>query len=258
MKIRESPTYQSLTSALNHCEKSASLFVYDNSFTEQKLLADQCWSVYYQHDPSNPGVSKAYNEGFKKAKMLNKKWLLLVDQDSTFRMNIFEKHIAAFTSYPDQELFSPIVRNASSIISPFRFAFGRGSIITNVRSGLYSLTDYKFINNGLLVSINLYAQSNGYDEHFPLDFSDLAFIQRARKLVDQFVVIDADCCHSLSSSESSIELSLNRFRYFASASKVYGQLYGLSFFLFVNRCLRCIKLSYRFKSLGFFKILILE
>src|SRR5579859_5229563 len=77
MKIAESPAYQSLTAELICSKKSAALFFYDNSPQPQESLVDQCWTTYYHHDPSNPGVSKAYNEGFKKAKALNKKWLLL-------------------------------------------------------------------------------------------------------------------------------------------------------------------------------------
>ena len=40
--------------------------------------------IHYISDPTNPGVSKAYNVGFELARQLNKKWLLLLDQDTVF------------------------------------------------------------------------------------------------------------------------------------------------------------------------------
>ncbi len=254
-KINESPAYQSLTAGVRHYEKPVSLFIYDNSPQPQQLLIDPCWNADYQHDPFNPGVSKAYNEGFKKAKAQNKKWLLLADQDTVFPADVFEKYMNSTIKYPGQDLISPIIKDASSLISPFRFAYGRGDSITNVSPGVYSMRDYKFINSGLLVSVTLYDRSGGYDERFPLDFSDLVFIERARKFASEFVVMDAHCTQSLSSSEKSIEKTLSRFVFFVKASKKYGQLYGSLFLLSVTLFLRAIKLCYRFRSLAFLKLL---
>src|SRR5579859_1033097 len=80
MKLDESPAFRTLTHALQNSRQQASLFVYDNS-SQPQIVSSSLWAMTYVHDPSNPGVSKAYNEGFGCAKTQRKKWMLLADQD---------------------------------------------------------------------------------------------------------------------------------------------------------------------------------
>ncbi|MBI1768788.1 MAG: glycosyltransferase [Bacteroidetes bacterium] len=251
MKISESPTYQSLTSALQHCNKSISLFIYDNSPRAQEVLTNSLWRTHYQHDPSNNGVSKAYNEGFKKAKSENKSWMLLLDQDTTFTSDILDSYEEACKKNSLHEIFAPIVKNEMKIISPFRFSLGRGASLSNIHGGTYSINDLRFINSGLLISVRLFEKCSGYDEGFPLDFSDLSFAWRVKKFQNEFVVVDRVCSHSLSSSEKSSSMMLSRFQFFLRSSRLYGKLYSSSFFLFLNRFFRAMKLSYKFRSWEF-------
>lgn len=255
MKIAESPAYRSLTDALSVANKSASLFIYDNSLSPQEPPASSCWHIQYFHDMLNPGVSKAYNKGAEIAKSQKKNWLFLADQDTVFPVVIFEKYIQAIASSPS-ELISPVASFQNTIISPFRFELGRGRSLSSAKPGTYSLHSYNFINSGILVSIRLFEKCGGYDERFPLDFSDLAFAKRACTFIEQFVVVDALCAQPLSAGEASLEVVLNRFLTFARASRQYGKIYGSSAFLLLNRFLRAVKLGLRFNSIVFLKLLV--
>lgn len=255
IKIADSPAYRSLSSALNKSSQSVSLYIYDNSPFAQETPIDTQWTIQYVHDPSNPGVSKAYNKGFELAKTAKKKWLLLADQDTVFPLVIFEKYIQAIAS-SSSELISALASFQNTIISPFRFEVGRGRSLSNAKPGRYSLHSYNFINSGTLVSIRLFEKSGGYDERFPLDFSDLAFAKRVGTLINEFTVVDALCMQPLSAGEDSPEVALNRFMTFVRASRQYGKVYGSPLFLLMNRFLRAIKLGLQFSSLRFLKLLV--
>src|SRR5260221_11839723 len=123
MKISESPTYQSLTSALQHSSTSTSLFIYDNSPQPQEVLTNPCWNIHYQHNPSNPGVSKAYNKGFECAKIQNKKWILLADQDTEFPIDAFDKYLRS-QKESGCSIVVPKLIDQVGIVSPLKFYFG--------------------------------------------------------------------------------------------------------------------------------------
>jgi GT2 family glycosyltransferase len=257
MDIGESSAFTSLTDALRFVNQKTSVLIYDNSPYPHKHsnTVNENWVVSYRNDPSNPGVSKAYNEGFKHAKEKAKKWMLLSDQDTRFPATFFESVGTSMTNHPADELFAPIIKGDSKLISPFRFKFGKGFVLQSIEVQCYSLDELKFINSGLLISTTLFEKCNGYDERFPLDFSDLAFIQRLKKYNDKFIVIKATCSHNLSSDERTFSKSVNRFAHFVNASRMYGRIYNQRLIFFVSRSLRAIKLSFRFRSLGFIKCL---
>lgn len=254
-KLDESQTYLSLDEALRQMNCTASLFAYDNSLNAQVCQSNSVWNITYTHDAANPGVSKAYNEGFKKAKDLNKKWLLLADQDTIFQSDFFEKLVEDISKRPSAQLLAPIVRNESVFISPFRFAFGRGEVLNKVQPQCYSLTRVRLINSGLIISMNLFEAAEGFDERFPLDFSDLVFHQRISQRCADVLIINSVCIQKLSSDEKSFDQMIKRFPYYLSGSKLFGELNGSKFFLAMNRLLRAIKLSFRFRSFEFLKIL---
>ena len=257
IKIEASQTFVSLSRAMDFMETRGSLFVYDNSKHRQSIPNDSPWLITYQHNPENPGVSKAYNEGYRAAEESGKKWMMLCDQDTEFPFNIFKKFGDSMvpTGNPQPELLVPIMEDKDGIVSPFRFKWGKGLRIKKAETGFHSLKDLKFINSGLLISTGLFEKSGGYDERFPLDFSDLVFIKRIMSCQPDFKIVDTICKHSLSAAEPAYLIALKRFNHFTLASRFYGKIYGLSFFLSLQRILRAIKLSHRFRRMEFIKIL---
>src|SRR5258706_13148584 len=81
IKLDESLAFRSLTEALMKKHQSASLFIYDNSLQPQQMPESALWTISYCHNLANPGVGKAYNQGFIMTKETGKKWMRRVDHD---------------------------------------------------------------------------------------------------------------------------------------------------------------------------------
>lgn len=247
--LRESTTLNSLSRALKH--GSGSLFVYDNSAFAQNFESD-IWDVTYCHDPSNPGVSKAFNEGFKKAVELNKKWLMLVDQDTDFPENIFEKYFSEMVN-SNCEVLVPILRDKKGIVSPSRFYLGGGQRIDFLnKERELPIRKYLFHNSGLLVSTNAFKKAGGYDENLQLDFSDFSFAKRLEKKYAHFKVIDITCEHNLAStSYQNLDRRLYRFKHYKKSASYFNKTYRVSGLLMLRVFFRGIKLSWQYRTLKF-------
>ncbi len=252
MQLPDSAAFTSLSKGVNG---KGFLFIYDNSLQSQACVSAQ-WNIFYVHDSTNPGVSKAYNEGYRKAKELNKKWMMLADQDTTFPESFFDNLSAAFARNSATELFTPLVKSGIRLISPYKLKLGRGVSADFVEGGTYSLQEFKFINSGLIISTDLFQKSNGYDERFPLDFSDLAFIERVIQHQKTFYALESICVQSLAVDTSNLADALTRFVIYLKASRLFGREYHSYFFLLINQLLRSIKLSVRFRTTKFIRCLI--
>jgi len=255
MEISESPAFNSLTVALQSINRMTSIFIYDNSPNALEYKPNENWMITYRNDPSNPGVSKAYNEGFKCGKALNKKWMLLVDQDTEFEKDFFTKCKSGTEVNENEKVFVPIMVDLKGIVSPFQFRFGRGVRLRKIEAGQHQLAEKKFINSGLLISVDPFELSRGFDERYKLDFSDIAFIERLKSVTRTFFVIDSKCTHSLFTTKcSSLEETLARFKIYCQSANLLGNQTG-NFWVLIWKHLRAIKLSLRFRSLGFIKLL---
>lgn len=258
MEISDSPAFISLTASLQSTSQKALIFIYDNSPNAHTHTSNKDWEITYRHDPSNPGVSKAYNEGFKNAKVKNKKWMLLADQDTEFEKDFFLKCKSAIEAYYQEKIFVPIVMDLKGIVSPFVFRFGRGIRLKNVQAGQYTLAKKKFINSGMLMECDLFEKAGGYDERFKLDFSDLAFIERLKSVTRTFLVIDSKCTHSLfATRRSSLEETLVRFKIYCQSANLLGNQTG-NLCVFVWKHLRAIVFSFKYFDWNFIAIAFLN
>lgn len=252
--LRDSITFNSLQASLKNCNSSIDWFVYDNSSTPGKVSQkNHDTKIITRWDASNPGVSKAYNEGFKVAKSLGKKWMLLLDQDTHFPQEAFEKYHQTLLRNPLESCFVPLLVDKKGIISPFKFRIGNGIRINSVKEGIHFFNRLHFINSGLMITLHVFGQSEGYDEDFPLDFSDYSFIERMRPINPSFVLIPLTVHHSHSSMKHiSLKEELKRFSVLLSAAQLFRtKYYPRNIFIVLRPFLRAIKLSFRHKTLAF-------
>ncbi len=255
MKINESPAFNSLCKASP--QRPITFFIYDNSQYPQSIPITN-WAITYCHDQSNPRVSKAYNEGHKIAKSLNKKWLLLADQDTEFPINIFLDYSNAIKNYSDARVFAPVLFDSKGLVSPFRLLWGKGRRTKEIKSGEYSLDKYKIINSGTLISVEAFEKAGGCDERFPLDYSDLSFSDRLMVNDPDFILITSRCKHNLSATkeEKDLSMELARFKSFCNAVRLYKKI-SVRFVSIPWIVLpRALKLSLEMRDSGFLKIAI--
>jgi GT2 family glycosyltransferase len=254
MEINKSPAFNSLTTSLKSMNQKSSVFIYDNSPDTHPYTPNENWKITYRNDPSNPGVSKAYNEGFKHAKAQGKKWLLLADQDTVFEKKFFLKCKSTIEVRSNEKIFVPILRDLNGIVSPFIFRFGRGIRLKEISAGQQQMTKLKFINSGMLISTSLFELSGGFDERFALDFSDLAFINKLKSTTKTFLVTDSTCKHSLFvTKRNSLEETLVRFKIYCQSANLLGNQTGDSW-VFIWKHLRAIKLFSKYFNWRFITI----
>jgi rhamnosyltransferase len=256
--LEQSVTFQSLSAGLREESAPLQLLVYDNSPTpvgKPGSVAHRGWDVCYVHDPSNPGVSRAYVEGARIAANHSKQWLLLLDQDTWFPPDVLSRYVASIQQHPEVRLFAPILRGGSHILSPCRYRFRLGSPLSLVSPGLHSLAGLSVLNSGTCVAVKDYLELGGHDVRIALDFADHEFIDRFKRKHDRFVVIDAECAHDFFGvTTQSTAGRLTRFGHYCRGAKFSGK--GLSGALLTAAVVgaRACRLSIRYRSLGFLRV----
>ncbi len=196
------------------------VFVYDNSKEPQSINDYKNISIKYVNDPSNPGISKAYNLGVDYAHSNKKKWVLFLDQDTILPSDILESYKQAARQNPNIKLFVPkLFLGNGVLLSPCKYLFKRGFHIKKIGYGLHSLNKISPVNSGMFIEINAFLKVGGYNERVRLDFSDFQFIERFRKVYKEFYVIDIICTQDFSNDDVSISSQIGRFKYYCEGAK---------------------------------------
>ena len=253
MEIDESPAFISLTNALKLVGQKTSILIYDNSPNAHTHTLNENWIITYRYDVSNQGVSKAYNESYEFAKSQNKKWLLLVDQDSAFPTDTFKLYKTAIERF-NCSIIVPRLIDQIGIVSPLKFYLGGGQRQPKIPTDrLLSLQKYFFHNSGLLISIEEFEKAGRYDENFPLDFSDFSFVIRLRTRNDFFSVADIFVTHDLAATSSSnLNERLARFSTYLKAGHNFKNIYmPWNMSIKIRLFLRALKLAFQYQSFEF-------
>lgn len=253
--LEQSSSFQSLSEALSGFPDRLDVLVYDNSPTQMytgELYSS--WSIHYYHDPANSGVSKAFNKAGEFAKALGKKWMLLLDQDTSFPKDTIQTYLR-IAKENNSGLFAPILLSRQKVISPFKVNAGEGRILTQISPGRYRLDQIMPVNSGMMVNTDDFRSSGGYNENFPLDYSDFAFIERFKKIRPYFEVINLTCEHQFSGLDHSggKSAALKRFKHFCGSTLKYkNEIYP---HLNCNKLIikRALRLTMAFGSLTFLK-----
>lgn len=230
---------------------SIDVFIYDNSLQEQTVPDIYGINFHYVHDKKNAGVSKGYNVGIEKAKELNKKYVILLDQDSNISCADFEKYTLLYNKYGDDYLYAPIMYYKDKIYSPGNinnFAGKVQDLNKFMYKEVYSLEDKSLINSGLLIPLKIIDLIGNFNENIKLDFSDFYFIEKYKKFNNNMVLLNLYVEHSLSGDESKNYLKeISRYKYYCNGAKYFNISAGkIRLYPALRRMLRLIV---RYKSL---------
>lgn len=258
MSLEESTAYQSLGLALEKAGGQGQLFVYDNSTVAGIVPSQNRWQIHYRHDPSNPGVSKAYNQAYEWAKSNGKKWLLLTDQDTTFPVDTFEQYRISMKNFPQCQVFVPLLADQKGLLSPFRRRGPTGKRLNHVVTGLHPLSRLQSVNSGMMVSLALFGEAGGYDERLRLDFSDFEFFRRLEPKTTHLAVVNVTCKHQHSSSPgANLNAAVTRFRGYLQGSQIMAVTDDFLAFR-IRAFLHAARLSFHYRSSVFIKTLFSE
>lgn len=196
------------------------VFVYDNSPTPQTTSLQV---AHYISDTHNGGLGKAYNTAFRYAKAQGYGWLLLLDQDTTFPPNALQAYRSALQSNRDVQLIAPRHKvNSSMFMSPTRYRRKTSKLQAQSPTGIVSFDEASPINSGILVSVSSFEAAGGYVEQVWLDFSDICFVERYKKIYSHYYVLpDVVCLQEFSALETDEQKVFSRFRIYLECALAY-------------------------------------
>ena len=221
-----STTFQTLKASLesNFINSRIDLLVCDNSPEEhidsKECVSSECFNLFHLYDSSNPGISISYNRAAEIASAKEKKWLLMFDQDTRLPIDGLHQYIKNLKNLPNFPLYVPKLFVADKLMSPCRYFMYRGSHLPEIKAGINRLKRKNILNNGVLVSLDAFKKVGGYDERVWLYFSDFVFFDRLKKHYKEFVVLDCNVEHELSSSDyRDIRFAIERFCHYCQGAK---------------------------------------
>ena len=188
---------------------------------------NQCYetaNTLYHHDPSNGGVSAAYNYGAAVAKQYGDvDAILLLDEDTRFEPDYLTVLQTAIEIHPDIKLFVPQVLYAGD--QPFSpmcrgIHKHRGALLDE---GLYSLNDYLPVNSGACIRIAAFEKAGGYNSEIRLDFADFDFFSRLAVHDDRFFRVDSMARQSFSNEEKQVDRLFRRYQFYIEGARVAHQ-----------------------------------
>lgn len=201
--------------------KGADILIYDNSVRPQIPPTN----IYYFHNKNNGGVSIAYNYGIKLANKLQKDFLILLDQDTSFDEKILETYSRYANKFGRGYIYAPIVKNGERIYSPFiegKYKNHPQNMSTFNYKRVYSIDGKSLINSGMMVSLEIINDIGDFNEKIKLDFSDIYFIEKYKKKNREIILIDAYLEHKLSGDEGkNKQKELMRYRYYCNGAKEF-------------------------------------
>lgn len=227
--------------------KEVDILIYDNSVDEQNIKG-----IHYYHDKDNPGVSKAYNYGIDLAKKLNKKYVLLLDQDTKFDYCVFSKYIEMKEKYNEEYLYSSIIIGKDRIYSPCiekKYRNVWQSLNKFSYEEIYNIENKSLINTAIMIPIKIIDKIGGFNENIKLDFSDAYFIEKYKSLKKEIVLVNVKINHSISGDEGkSKKKEIDRFKYYCNGGKEFKKNYSYNR---IDRLIifRMIRLVLKYKTI---------
>jgi glycosyltransferase involved in cell wall biosynthesis len=250
--LAASQTFRTLVASCTAAGATLDLFVHDNSPVMQVAESPgDSVRIDYHHDPSNPGISAAFNAGARRARKQGKKWLLLLDQDTSFPLEAITAYAAALGS-GGAAMFVPQLLAGGTLLSPCGYLAGVGYHLSSIAPGSMRLHGRSILNSGLMVQVEAFEKCGGYDERVRVDFADFVFMNRFRRHYCEVMVLDLVCLHGFSNLETvDSDVALRRFTGYCRdgrAAAVTSLLQVTHAFLVMRRCL---VLSLRYRSCRF-------
>lgn len=193
-QLAASKSFLALKASLDKLQEKGHLFIYDNSPEPQEVhnhTADRFEEAIYVHDPANGGLSLAYNAAARQARQSGRKWLFLLDQDTSFPEDTLAQYLQAIEVNPGFQLFAPILQIANGLfMSPCRYKYKWGKLMKSVEPGPHRFADTVPVNSGLCVNLDAFLAVRGYNERIRLDGADYQFIERFKKQYPTYMVLD--------------------------------------------------------------------
>ncbi|WP_321385418.1 glycosyltransferase [uncultured Enterococcus sp.] len=222
--LSDCPSYNALYYAVSK-RKNMHLVVYDNSLEEHGDVLYKNNQVHYIHNPANPGLATAYNEGLSLFQKLSAQLMLLLDQDTEIDFSYLDK-ITSRTDGESVGAFVPLVYSGNQRISP---VFSDNYVGGGLSFPELGKTSHRLmaVNSGTVLTASGLAAIERFNEEFPLDFLDHWLFWKLYQEKQEIEVLDVTLAHDLSVLDYS-QVSLTRYESIITAERRFYQNYDTS------------------------------
>ena len=257
-KIKDSSTYKSIISTKENLTNST-LIIWDNSKNNQKINNNElCFfkCVQYIHTPNNLSLSKIYNKVIQSNEEYD--YMIILDQDSSFSKNYFKQIQNSIKNNSTINLFLPIVKSDTTIVSPGDYKIFKGSYWKKEKYGKIKSKNILAINSGMVINFNyLKKEFKGYDERLRFYGVDTFFMFEYAKSNKYFYVLDYTFNHesALLNNKENIDKKIFRLTDLFYSWKITNEYkkYNL-FFIKIYITFKIVKLVLKNKNLNYFKL----
>lgn len=213
-KIDECLTFNTLASVLE-TDKFKKIIdhvvIVDNSdekriYEYNKSFSNKCEDIpiTYIGEMKNIGIAKAYNnaiEFLSQKKDEREDWVLLLDQDSSLKEDLFDQFISYASHNHNDEvgIVAPRVISKNKLVSPLMVGDTPHHFHepTNLITGLQQ-ERMTGINSCTFLKVAAIQAINGFDEKYPIDYLDHITFYKIFNSGYKLFVIDAEISHDLS------------------------------------------------------------
>lgn len=214
-RLQDTKTYNSLIRE----NPDVPLYIYDNSPSPQHSPDEFFGNIHYKHNSANPGLSVAYNQAAVYASFRGFKWILLLDQDTTFAPGILTEYEDVIHNHPGVDLIvAPMRLNDEKYMSPVPIFWHITKPVRRIPYGKVLFSKYFVINSGMAIKLSTFFEVGGYNENVRLDFSDFQFIERFRRHYKDFFVLKSACLQEFSNQIQSQQQKLERYKIFCDCA----------------------------------------
>jgi len=257
-KVKDSLSYNSLLKSSQYLSESK-LILWDNSLSAQSVNEHICdfSCIEYIHTPENMSLSKIYNRVIQENEGYD--YMIILDQDSSFSSDFFEKLNSAILKHSTINLFLPLIRAKQAIVSPGDYKIFKGSYWKKEKYGVIKAKNILAINSGMVINFD-YLKNNymGYDERLKFYGTDTFFMLDYQKNNEFLFVIHYVFKHksALLDREEDFNMQLSRLDNVFTSWKIIHEHNKVNLFLFnVFIFLKTFKLVILYRNIKYLKLL---
>jgi|ERR1035437_3584376 GT2 family glycosyltransferase len=222
LKLQDSLTYQSLVKFINKTNINYDLLIYNNS---PEVIVEKDDSYLLVNATSNLMLANAYNYALKLADDTNKKWLLLLDQDTALTHQFFTE-LDSFLNTDYNFSFAavvPILFKKDTHLSPISYSPKLGPFysfkpITINVSTKHCVSAY---NSATMLDVEFMVALGGFSTDYPLDMLDHWYFYQIYKAKMPIFVLNAKIEQNLSLLDMSNSMNIERYEMYVKAQKKF-------------------------------------
>ena len=168
------PSQQDLESIKTYNSFFEKIYIIDNSSKDNNNLAAQISNALYVPNNENLGIARALNIGCKKAMEDGFKWVMTMDQDSSWNKDVLEHYLSAVCSNTDETIksFAPKHRNEiKSLVGDIKYKL-EDKDVNDVNFPA------KVMTSGNIISLETWNNIGHFNEELFIDEVDHEFCYR--------------------------------------------------------------------------------